>query len=574
MHVDETLIRSVVEQVLTRLGGNGNGAPAGGGYQGRFGLFTDVDQAVAAAREAFERLSRRTLEDRRRIISHIRRIAIDQCVELGTMEMEETKIGRLPHKIEKLKTLGERAPGVEFLRSEVFSGDHGLAVIEHAPFGVICAVTPVTHSLPTITGNAVSMIAAGNTVVFNPHPSGRRVAAEGVRRYNEAIYRDLGIDNLLCLITEPTLETADALFKHPDVNLICVTGGPAVARAAMQQAKRAIVAGPGNPPVVVDETADLDRAARSIIQGGAYDNNLLCIAEKQVFAVDEIFDRLMAAMERAGAVRLAGGEVDALTKAAIATVGEGAKKHDVPHKDYIGQDAAVLGPGRRQEGRARGGVALRRDRRVAPLRAGRADDAVRAVCAVPQRRRGHRDGPPQRARLPPHGHHPLEQRPQHDQDGQGDGHDAVRQERAVHGRAGARRRRILLVLHRRPDRRGRHHAADLHPRASLLDDRRLAHFGEIGLKGMMIECDERRPGSRACRANGRTQWCQQSVGSMKGMKHVSRPCDGQRHRNRQAPFDGRLEAAVGDGPAGRRPHDRGRPDPGGRFARGRQRARW
>ena len=125
---------------------------------------------MAAAREAFERLSRRTLEDRKRIIDHIRRIAIDQCVELGTMEMEETKIGRLPHKIEKLKTLGERAPGVEFLRSEVFSGDHGLAVIEHAPFGVIGAITPVTHSLPTITGNAVSMIAAGNTVVFNPHP--------------------------------------------------------------------------------------------------------------------------------------------------------------------------------------------------------------------------------------------------------------------------------------------------------------------------------------------------------------------------------------------------------------------
>ena len=200
----------------------------GGGYQGRFGLFTDVNEAVAAAREAFERLSRRTIEDRTRIIAHIRRIAIDQCVELGTMEMEETKIGRLPHKIEKLKTLGERSPGVEFMRSEVFSGDHGLAVIEHAPFGVICAITPVTHSLPTLTGNAVSMIAAGNTVVFNPHPSGRRVAAEGVRRYNEAIYRDLGIDNLMCVITEPTLETANALFKHPDVNLICVTGGPAV----------------------------------------------------------------------------------------------------------------------------------------------------------------------------------------------------------------------------------------------------------------------------------------------------------------------------------------------------------
>jgi len=347
MQVNETLIRSVVEEVLHRMGANGSGpaVPPQGTRTGRFGLFTDPDEAVAAAKEAYEQLSRRTIEDRRRIIAHIRRIAIEQCVELGTMEMEETKIGRLAHKIDKLRTLGERAPGVEFMRSEVFSGDHGLAVIEHAPFGVIGAVTPVTHSLPTITGNAVSMIASGNTVVFNPHPSGKRVAAEGLRRFNEAIYRDLGIDNLMCLIVEPTLETADRIFKHRDIALICVTGGPGVARAAMQQSKRAIVAGPGNPPVVVDETADLDRAARSIITGCAYDNNLLCIGEKQVFVVDEVFDKMMAAMERAGAVRFNAREVDAFTKAAITTAGEGDHKHDVPHRDFLGKDAAVLARG-------------------------------------------------------------------------------------------------------------------------------------------------------------------------------------------------------------------------------------
>ena len=347
MQVNETFVRSVVEEVLQRLGGNGAG-PAmtpQGARTGRFGLFTCPDEAVAAAREAYEQLSRRTLEERKRIIDHIRRIAIEQSVELGTMEMEETKIGRLVHKIDKLRTLGERAPGVEFMRSEVFSGDHGLAVIEHAPFGVIGAITPVTHSLPTATGNAVSMIAAGNTVVFNPHPSGKRVAAEGIRRYNEAIYRDLGIDNLICLIVEPTLETANRIFKHPDIALLCVTGGPGVARAAMQQSKRAIVAGPGNPPVVVDETADLDRAARAIIKGGAYDNNLLCIAEKQVFVVEQVFDKMMAAMERSGAVRLNAKEVDAITKAAITTVGEGEHKHEAPHRDFLGQDAAVMAKG-------------------------------------------------------------------------------------------------------------------------------------------------------------------------------------------------------------------------------------
>jgi aldehyde dehydrogenase len=346
MQATEQLIRSVVQQVLSEINrpvsvSNGRGR----GYAGRHGVFQSVDEAVAAATEAFEQLSARGLEDRKRIIDHIRRISIDHCVELGTMEMEETKIGRLEHKIEKLKTLGERTPGVEFLRSEVFSGDHGLAVIEHAPFGVIGCITPVTHSLPTITGNAVSMIAGGNTLVVNPHPSGKRVAAEGVRRFNQAIYRDLGIDNLICVIAEPTIESADAVFNHRGVRLICVTGGPAVARAAMKSSKRAIVAGPGNPPVVVDETADLDRAAKSIIRGASYDNNLLCISEKEVFVVDEVFDDMLRAMERAGAVRLNAREVDALTKVAITTVGEGEHKHDVAAKEFLGQDAAVLARG-------------------------------------------------------------------------------------------------------------------------------------------------------------------------------------------------------------------------------------
>lgn len=344
MQATEALIKTVVQQVIAQLNGSAP-APSKSGFSGRHGVFSCAKEAIAAAREAFEKLSERTIEDRKRIIGHIRRISIDQCVELGTMEMEETKIGRLVHKIEKLKTLGERTPGVEFLNSQVYSGDHGLAVIEHAPFGVIGAITPVTHSLPTITGNAVSMIAGGNTLVVNPHPSGKKVAAEGVRRFNQAIYRDLGIDNLICVIAEPTLETANTIFKHRDVAVICVTGGPAVARAALNSGKRAIVAGPGNPPVVVDETADLDRAARAIILGGSYDNNLLCIAEKEIFVVAEVADAFMAAMDRAGAARLSSREIEAFTKVAITQTGEGEHKHDVPAKEFLGKDAAFLAAG-------------------------------------------------------------------------------------------------------------------------------------------------------------------------------------------------------------------------------------
>jgi aldehyde dehydrogenase len=281
MQISESLVRSVVSQVLAEVGRSGGAPVAGKSLAGRNGVFTCPNEAVAAARDAFEQLQERTIEDRKRIIQHIRRIAIDQCVELGTMEMEETKIGRLEHKIEKLKTLGERTPGVEFMRSEVYSGDHGLAVIEHAPFGVIGAITPVTHSLPTLTGNAISMIAAGNTVVANPHPSGKKVAAEGVRRFNRAIHRDIGIDNLICVIAEPTLESANALFAHRNINMICVTGGPAVARAALKSGKRAVVAGPGNPPVVVDETADLSITLLAASFAARHTITICCVSPKK-----------------------------------------------------------------------------------------------------------------------------------------------------------------------------------------------------------------------------------------------------------------------------------------------------
>jgi len=344
-------IAAIVRQVLEQLGASGAVPPrpavapaphAAESFAGANGVFGSVDEAVRAATEAFEQLERLGVEGRRKAIAHIRRIAIDDAEELGRMEFAETGIGRLDHKIGKLKVLGEKVPGVEFLQSEVFSGDHGLAVIEHAPFGVIGAITPVTHSLPTIACNAINMIAGGNTVVVNPHPSGRKVAAEGVRRFNAAIHRDIGIDNLVSLVAEPSLESAGQLFGHRGVKLICVTGGPAVAKAALQSSKRAIVAGPGNPPVVVDETADLDNAARSIIAGAAYDNNLLCIGEKQVFVVASVFDRMLAAMERAGGLRLSGSQVDALTNRALVMTGEGEHRHLVPCKDFIGKDAAVL----------------------------------------------------------------------------------------------------------------------------------------------------------------------------------------------------------------------------------------
>src|SRR5262245_57189279 len=261
LQVTDDLIRSVVQEVLSTM----KTGPVKVSPSGRFGVFENVDEAVAAAKKAQTEFEQLGLAARKKAIDCVRRICTEQAEELGREEFEETKIGRLVHKIEKLKTCAEKTPGVEFLKTDAFSGDNGVTVQEYAPFGVVGIITPVTHSLPTLAGNAINILAAGNSLVCNPHPGGAKIACKGTQLFNEAIHAAIGIDNLITIIAKPTMESAQAIFDCRDVKLLCVTGGPAVGRAALRSPKRAIVAGPGNPPVVVDETANLDIAAKSIV---------------------------------------------------------------------------------------------------------------------------------------------------------------------------------------------------------------------------------------------------------------------------------------------------------------------
>ncbi len=343
--MDERLVSKVVSEVLSRLQETRQIATAasGSGTDG-FGVYDRMEDAVTAAHASFQKLRDGGFAARKAALGVLRRLCVEKAEEWGAIEFEETKIGRLKHKIEKLRICGDLVPGVEFLQRQAFSGDFGLTVIEFAPWGVIGAITPSTHSVPTLTGNAINMIAAGNAVVFNTHPSACNCAATAVRAYNEAIYQATGITDLLCTVRKPTLETFDVLCNSEQVLLLCVTGGPGVVKAAMKSGKRSVCAGPGNPPVVVDQTADIERAARSIIQGAAYDNNLLCIGEKEVFVVESVANDLIAALKAAGSIQLDASQIDALTKAAfVFPEGQGAGcAHAVVNKKLVGQDAAVL----------------------------------------------------------------------------------------------------------------------------------------------------------------------------------------------------------------------------------------
>lgn len=359
--IDETLVRDIVQEIMGRLGQSPIDSkpchdsapqPTACAKAGtcrsrcagrRFGVFSDVGQACAAAADAFQQFQEKGVAGRAKVVEIVKTLSSQNAAEWARMELQESKIGRLDHKIEKLQII-KLVPGVEFLRPYGLSGDHGITLEEHTPFGVIGAVTPSTHSIPTLSGNVVSMASAGNAVVFNPHPAAAGCAVHAVRTYNQAIHHELGIENLICIMENPSLEGFRALCTDEQVRLLCVTGGGAVVRAAMGSGKRAVCAGPGNPPVLVDDTADLDAAARKILAGAAYDNNLLCIGEKEVFVLARVADTFLSALGRAGGYRLDGPALERLTRAAFTvTPGQGGGcAHAAVNRDLIGKDAAVL----------------------------------------------------------------------------------------------------------------------------------------------------------------------------------------------------------------------------------------
>jgi acyl-CoA reductase-like NAD-dependent aldehyde dehydrogenase len=307
-----------------------------GPVRGRKGIFEDLDQATSAAQEAHEQLVDQSLEQRKKIIAAMRKVTADNARELSERAVQETGLGRVDDKIQKNLLCAWKTPGVEILDDpETFTGDGGLAMTERAAFGVIGAITPTTNPTETVINNGIGMVAGGNAVVFNVHPSARRVCRWHVELLNEAIVGVGGPDNLITMLAEPTIESAQALMKHKGTRLTVVTGGPAVVKAALNSGKRAICAGPGNPPAVVDETAILAKAARDIVRGASLDNNIVCIVEKEVIAVASIADALKREMVAAGAFEVTGANIRALEELVVLPDGH-------PNKEWVGKDAAKI----------------------------------------------------------------------------------------------------------------------------------------------------------------------------------------------------------------------------------------
>ncbi len=305
------------------------------------GIFPDVNSAVTAAAEAQKKFVKLPLEHREKIIENIRVQMRKNADELSKMAWEETGMGRWEDKVKKNLLVIDKTPGTEILRPEAYSGDRGLTLMELAPYGVIGSITPSTNPTSTIICNTIGMIAAGNTVVFNAHPNARKVSIYNIQILNDAITEAGGPENVVTTIESPTIGTASELMTHPGIGLLVVTGGEGVVKAAMESGKRAICAGPGNPPVVVDETADIENAAECIVNGASLDNNIICVLEKEIFVVDSVADKLIDALSRKNAFILSEEQTDMLDKVLFTEL-KGPGKPGVINKKYIGKNIQVI----------------------------------------------------------------------------------------------------------------------------------------------------------------------------------------------------------------------------------------
>ena len=350
--LSDTEVQAIINRVKGRVSAGDIGGKTGAGITALEdidagddaigdGVFATIDEAVIAANRAFHHPEFVSLDARKGMIEAIRVSMRENNQRLAYMARQETGLGRADDKVLKNHLVIEKTPGPEDLDPDVVTGDRGMTITEYAPYGIIGSISPTTNPTSTIINNSIAILSAGNAVVFNVHPSARKVSVENIKLINRAIVGAGGPANLVTCVAVPTLESAQELMAHPDVPVLLVTGGPGVVKAALKMPKKVITAGPGNPPAVVDQTADIAKAAQAIVNGASFDNNIICVDEKTTIVVDTVADRLVQHMVAAGSYRLKEHELKRLERVIFTERGP-ANKPGVMRHELIGKDASVI----------------------------------------------------------------------------------------------------------------------------------------------------------------------------------------------------------------------------------------
>ena len=333
MNVDLNLVEKLVQKVMEQVDANQELTTAGD-----WGIFATMDEAINAAEAAQRKYLSCSMADRAKYIQVIRDVALkkENLEYMSRATVEETGMGGYEYKITKNILAATKTPGIEDLTTEALSGDDGLTLVEYSPFGVIGAITPTTNPTETVICNSIGMLAAGNSVVFSPHPRAKNVTIFLIKALNRALAEAGAPANLIVTVAEPSIDNTNAMMKNPKVRMLVATGGPSIVKTVLSSGKKAIGAGAGNPPVVVDETANIEKAAKDIVDGCSFDNNLPCIAEKEIIAVDSIADYLIFNMKKHGAYEVKDkATIDKLVEL-VTRDGKG------PKTEFVGKSAQYI----------------------------------------------------------------------------------------------------------------------------------------------------------------------------------------------------------------------------------------
>ncbi|HLV08768.1 MAG TPA: aldehyde dehydrogenase [Halanaerobiales bacterium] len=334
MAVDEKRIASIVEAVLKNIEEEGSSGSLDMKQVNR-GIFSELEMAIDAAVEAQKRLLTLSEKKRKGLIEAVREASVNNAERLGKLAVEITGLGRPEDKKAKIINSATLTPGMEDLRAEIIQGDDGITLIEKAAIGFIVLIAPTTHPIAQIVNHVICMLAAGNSTFICPHPRAQEASRDVIRVLNEAIVKNGGPENLITALDRVDLNDVKTVCRHQKTQMIVAAGGPSVVEMALTSGKKAIAAGPGNPPVLVDETADIARAARDIVNGASFDNNILCIAEKEIFVVNQLADRLIAELEKNNSYILQGNEINRLTELIV-------KDPEHVNPNYVGKDASLI----------------------------------------------------------------------------------------------------------------------------------------------------------------------------------------------------------------------------------------
>lgn len=329
MTIDAQKIESIVRKILEEMASKEDSSG------GNDGLFEDMDEAIAAAVVSQKQLIKLDLDTRGKLVEAIRQVGRDHADTFARMAVEESGMGNVKDKIAKNLLAANKTPGIEDLKTDAFSGDDGLTLVELSPYGVIGAITPTTNPTETVINNSIGMIAAGNSVVFSPHPTCRKTSLLCIELINQAIVEAGGPNNLVTSVIQPSLEQSQKMMKHDDIRMIVATGGPGLVKAVLSSGKKAIGAGAGNPPAVVDDTADVEKAGKDIVDGCSFDNNLPCTSEKEVIVLESVADYLIFYMKKNGAYHIT-------DKDQIQQITELVQENGRVKKEFVGKSAPYI----------------------------------------------------------------------------------------------------------------------------------------------------------------------------------------------------------------------------------------